>query len=226
MPGTLGLLTHAEAVRAAFLAAVVAVPLAAFGPPGGDMPAHLYRTMLVEDGVLVWDNLWYGGHYPLASYSLLYYLPATVFGNLPLAVAAVILSAALFASVCRQEWGARAAWPARVFAVLASGSIFTGTYTYALGLAALLGAIRALQALGASHDVALVSFDEVPMGDALAPAVTVIAQDPVASGRRAAELLFSRVDGFAGVSRTVVLPTRLIERGSGEIPAPAAQGAA
>jgi LacI family transcriptional regulator len=89
-----------------------------------------------------------------------------------------------------------------------------------------IGAIRALQALGASHDVALVSFDEVPMGDALAPAVTVIAQDPVASGRRAAELLFSRVDGFAGVSRTVVLPTRLIERGSGEIPAPAAQGAA
>jgi hypothetical protein len=140
------LLTHAEAVRAAFLAAVVAVPLAAFGPPGGDMPAHLYRTMLVEDGVLVWDNLWYGGHYPLASYSLLYYLPAMVVGNLPLAVAAVILSAALFASVCRQEWGARAAWPARVFAVLASGSIFTGTYTYALGVAALLGAIRALQA--------------------------------------------------------------------------------
>src|ERR687897_950770 len=146
MPGTLGLLRHAEALRAVILAAVVAVPLAVFGPPGGDMPAHLYRTMLVEDGVLVWDNLWYGGHYPLASYSLLYYLPATVFGNLPLAVAAVILSAALFASICRQEWGARAAWPARVFAVLASGSIFTGTYTYALGLAALLGAIRALQA--------------------------------------------------------------------------------
>jgi hypothetical protein len=145
-PGTLGSLAYAEPVRAAFLAAVVAVPLTAFGPSGGDMPAHLYRTMLVEDGVLVWDNLWYGGHYPLASYSLLYYLPATLVGNLPLAVAAVILSAALFASICRQEWGARALWPARVFAVLASGSIFTGTYTYALGLAALLAAIRALQA--------------------------------------------------------------------------------
>jgi hypothetical protein len=133
-------------VRAALLATVVAVPLAAFGPPGGDLPAHLYRTMLVEEGVLVWDNLWYGGHYPLASYSLLYYLPATVFGNLPLAVAAVILSAALFASICRLEWGAQAVWPARVFSVLASGPIFTGTYTYALGLAALLAAIRALQA--------------------------------------------------------------------------------
>jgi hypothetical protein len=110
------------------------------------MPAHLYRTMLVDEGVLVWDNLWYGGHYPLASYSLLYYLPATVFGNVPLAVAAVIVSAALFASICEGEWGPSAVWPARVFAVLASGPIFTGTYTYALGLLALLAALRLLQA--------------------------------------------------------------------------------
>src|SRR5688500_7482262 len=90
MPGTLGSLASAEPVRAALLAAAVALPLAVFGPTGGDLPAHLYRTMLVEDGVFVWDNLWYGGHYPLASYSLLYYLPATLFGNTPLAVAAVI----------------------------------------------------------------------------------------------------------------------------------------
>src|SRR5687768_704369 len=146
MPGTLGSLASAEPVRAALIAAAVALPLSVFGPPGGDLPAHLYRTMLVEDGVFVWDNLWYGGHYPLASYSLLYYLPATLFGNTPLAVGAVIGSAALFASICGREWGALAVWPARVFAVLASGPIFTGTYTYALGLLALLGAIRALQA--------------------------------------------------------------------------------
>ncbi len=132
-------------MRAALIAAAVALPLAVFGPPGGDLPAHLYRTMLVEDGVFVWDNLWYGGHYPLASYSLLYYLPATLFGNTPLAVAAVVGSAALFAAICEREWGALAVWPTRVFAVLASGPIFTGTYTYALGLVALLGAIRALQ---------------------------------------------------------------------------------
>jgi hypothetical protein len=145
MPGTLGPLASAEPVRGAFLAALVAVPLAVFGPPGGDMPAHLYRTLLVEEGVLVWDNFWYGGHYPLASYSLLYYLPATFFGNEPLAVAAAIVSAVLFASICEREWGSRAIWPSRVFAVLAAGPIFTGTYTYALGLAALLAAIRLLQ---------------------------------------------------------------------------------
>jgi LacI family transcriptional regulator len=55
------------------------------------------------------------------------------------------------------------------------------------------------------------------MGDVLQPAVTVVAQDPRASGQRAAELLFERVDGHAGPSRTVVVPTTLIPRGSGEI---------
>jgi hypothetical protein len=146
MPGTLGSLAAVESVRCALIAALVAVPLAVVGPPGGDMPAHVYRTMLVEDGVLVWDNFWYGGHYPLASYSLLYYLPATVFGSELLAVVAAIASAALFASIGEREWGEPAIWPARVFALLAAGPIFTGTYTYALGLAGALAAIRALQA--------------------------------------------------------------------------------
>ena len=146
MPGTLGSLASTEAFRCAVIAALVSLPLALFGPSGGDAPAHLYRTFLVEQGVFVWDNYWYGGHYPLASYSLLYYLPATVFGNESLAVAAAIVSAALFASIAVREWGRRAVWPGRVFAVLAAGPIFTGTYTYALGLAALLASIWALQA--------------------------------------------------------------------------------
>jgi LacI family transcriptional regulator len=34
----------------------------------------------------------------------------------------------------------------------------------------------------------------------------------------AAELLFSQLDGHEGPSRHVVLPTPLIERGSGELP--------
>jgi LacI family transcriptional regulator len=80
-----------------------------------------------------------------------------------------------------------------------------------------IGAIRALRALGRAHDVALVGFDDIPMGDVLEPAVTVVAQEPLVSGRRAAELLFERVDGHAGPTRTVVVPTTLIPRGSGEI---------
>ena len=123
----------------------MAVPLAVFGPPGGDAPAHLYRTELVRDGVLVWDNLWFAGHYPLASYSLLYYFPAALLGNVPLAVAAVVLSSALFATVVRHEWGRDGFWPGVAFAVAAAGPIFTGTYPYAVGVVFALAALRALQ---------------------------------------------------------------------------------
>jgi hypothetical protein len=139
-------LTRVETVRVALIAAVPAVLLVLLGPPGGDVPAHLYRTLLVREGVFLWDNLWYGGQYPLVSYSLLYYLPAAVVGNVPLVVGAVLLSAVLFATICTREWGVAALWPARVFGVLSAGPLFTGTYSYALGLAALLGTLRALQA--------------------------------------------------------------------------------
>lgn len=80
-----------------------------------------------------------------------------------------------------------------------------------------IGAIHALRELGMRHDVALVGFDDVPLSDTLEPAVTVVAQDPRAIGRRGAELLFDRLDGSAAPTRRVVVPTRLIARGSGEI---------
>jgi hypothetical protein len=134
-----------EILIAGGVACIGAALLVVLAPPTGDAPAHLYRTLLVREGVFVWDNLWYGGHYPLASYSLLYYLPAALVGNLPLVFAAVVLSAVLFASIVEREWGAAAHWPARAFAVLAAGPIFVGTYSYALGLAAGLGALRSLQ---------------------------------------------------------------------------------
>ena len=134
-----------ELVLAGALACVGSALLVILAPPTGDAPAHLYRTLLVREGVFVWDNLWYGGHYPLASYSLLYYVPAALVGNLPLVFGAVVLSAVLFASLVEREWGAAGIWPARTFGVLAAGPIFVGTYSYALGLAAGLGALCALQ---------------------------------------------------------------------------------
>jgi LacI family transcriptional regulator len=80
-----------------------------------------------------------------------------------------------------------------------------------------IGAIRTLRDLGLQHKVGLVGFDDVVLGDMLEPGITVIAQDPYALGRRAAELLFFRLGGFDGESREVVLPTRLVARGSGEL---------
>jgi len=84
-----------------------------------------------------------------------------------------------------------------------------------------VGALRALRARGLQHRVALVGFDDVPLADLLDPGVTVVAQQPALLGRHAATLLFDRIDGYGGASRSVVVPTRLIERGSGELPPPA-----
>jgi LacI family transcriptional regulator len=80
-----------------------------------------------------------------------------------------------------------------------------------------IGAMLALRELGLQHEIALVGFDDVTLGNMVDPGVTVIGQDPNALGRRAAELLFRRLKGFDGPSELVVLPTELIQRGSGEI---------
>ncbi len=64
---------------------------------------------------------------------------------------------------------------------------------------------------------ALVGFDDFELAEALVPAVTVIAQDPAALGARSAELLFSRLAGDRRPPQRVVLPVRLVARGSGEL---------
>ena len=81
-----------------------------------------------------------------------------------------------------------------------------------------VGALRTLHRLELQHEVPLVSFDDVPLGDIVEPGVTAVMQDPYAMGREAAELLFSRLDGYDGPSRRRVLETKLVERGSGRIP--------
>ncbi len=124
---------------------VIAALVLVLGPAPGDAPAHLYRTLLVRHGALVWDNFWYAGTYPLASYSLLYYLPAAVIGNVPLVFAAAVGSTMLFLVIALREWGVAALWPARVFGVLAAAPMFTGLYAYSLGFTAMLGTLRAVQ---------------------------------------------------------------------------------
>ena len=134
-----------ELLLGAALTAAFAALVHAVGPAPGDAPVHLYRTFLVRDGALVWDNFWYAGTYPLASYSLLYYLPAALVGNLPLVFAGAVASTVLFASIALREWGRFALWPSRVFGVLAAAPMFTGLYAYSLGFAAMLGTLKLLQ---------------------------------------------------------------------------------
>jgi LacI family transcriptional regulator len=80
-----------------------------------------------------------------------------------------------------------------------------------------IGALRALHALELQHRVALVGFDDIELAEVLQPAVTVVAQDPAAIGRKAAEILFARFDGDVGDPVEVIVPTPLLARGSGEI---------
>jgi LacI family transcriptional regulator len=70
---------------------------------------------------------------------------------------------------------------------------------------------------GVADRFALVGFDDFPLSDKLVPPVTVVSQDPAALGRTAAQLLFGRIDGDGSAARSVVLSTRFVERGSGEL---------
>jgi len=80
-----------------------------------------------------------------------------------------------------------------------------------------IGVVKALRQLGLQDRVALVGFDDFLLADALVPGTTVITQDVEQLGRMATELLFARLDGDDSPSRTHVVPTGMIVRGSGEI---------
>ena len=83
-----------------------------------------------------------------------------------------------------------------------------------------MGAIDALHGRDGGYgpdSVALVGFDEFALADKVSPPVTVVAQDPVLLGATAAQMLFARIAGDTSPPREVVLTTRLVIRGSGEI---------
>lgn len=80
-----------------------------------------------------------------------------------------------------------------------------------------IGAVRALRRLDAQNRVALVGFDDFLLADMVSPGITVVAQDPTAMGRIAAELLFARILGEDGPPQTRLVPATLVRRGSGEI---------
>ncbi|MGD0068830.1 MAG: LacI family DNA-binding transcriptional regulator [Streptosporangiaceae bacterium] len=100
----------------------------------------------------------------------------------------------------------------RLEAPNAPTAVFSSTILCTMSL------VLALQRAGRT-DIALVGFGDIPMAAALAPAVTVLDQDPAGLGRIAVERLVQRIeDPHAPVRRRTVLPVHLIPRGSGELP--------
>ena len=81
-----------------------------------------------------------------------------------------------------------------------------------------LGVLEAVHQAHLQHTVAHVGFDDVPLGPLLDPGVTVMAQDPTGIGTLAAERLVARMNGDTSPAEVHTVATKLIVRGSGELP--------
>jgi LacI family transcriptional regulator len=79
-----------------------------------------------------------------------------------------------------------------------------------------LGVVPALHSAGRT-DIALVSFGDFPMADALSPAVTVVDHPGREVGRAAAARLLARLDQPGLPVQRIQVPTGIVERGSGEL---------
>jgi LacI family transcriptional regulator len=86
------------------------------------------------------------------------------------------------------------------------------------------GVVHALHSIGRT-DLAMVSFGDFPLAGTLDPGVTCVDQDPrligeVATARLLARLGFGDSPLATQAGERVVVPTKLVERGSGEIEVP------
>jgi LacI family transcriptional regulator len=77
-----------------------------------------------------------------------------------------------------------------------------------------------IRAVAEPGRLAVVGFGDFPLADLVSPPVTVLSYDAMAIGRTAGELLVRRLAGEQAPPRTVLVPVRLIERGSAEFPPP------
>jgi LacI family transcriptional regulator len=96
------------------------------------------------------------------------------------------------------------------------------TAVFCVALVHALGAMRRALDLGVRvpEDVSIVAFDDAPVADYLATALTTVRMPHAAMGRRAAELLLGSLDGEPPPSLTVIdHPPELIVRNSTAAPA-------
>ena len=96
------------------------------------------------------------------------------------------------------------------------------TALFAANILTALGALRAIEDLGLRipEDVAVIGFDDFELAHVLRPRFTLVRQPAAELGRRAAEMLFDRLDGRGRPEpRRLVLPTELVVRESCGCPA-------
>lgn len=80
----------------------------------------------------------------------------------------------------------------------------------------LIAAVRHLEVRGlrVPEDMAVVGFDDFEWADTFRPRLTTVAQDCLAQGRLAVDLLLERVNGTTGTPRTVRVPATVMHRES------------
>jgi hypothetical protein len=135
-----------EALAASGAAAILSALLVWIGPPGSDFAAHAYqRALFIQHGFGLWNNFWYAGRYSFVTYSLLYYPLAALLGIRLLAVATISTAALAFAVIVLSQWGTKARWSSRTFAVVWAATVLSAAFPFALGAALALLAISVLQ---------------------------------------------------------------------------------
>jgi hypothetical protein len=114
-------------------------------PDSADHAAQVFRSgLFAHDGIVTWDNFWFGGHH-LPGYGILLPLLSALVGPRLVGVLAAIVAALLYSGIAYQRFGDRARLGVIWFATATSISLFTGRLTFALGVAVALGAVLAMQ---------------------------------------------------------------------------------
>jgi hypothetical protein len=127
------------------IASGLALAAVLFGWRGSDLPAQVFRSELVrDDGFVVWNSQWFGGH-PVLTYSVLSPILGALTGPIALGAISGILSAVLFERILRFAYGHTAWIGAFWFAMGTVTNLIVGRVTFALGVMFGLVAVYALQ---------------------------------------------------------------------------------
>jgi hypothetical protein len=136
---------HWSTIVAPAVAGILAVITVLMRWRGSDLPAHFFRVGLVErDGLVGWNNYWFGGHHTLG-YGVLFPVLGSLVGIWTVAVASAALSALLVDILIRRATGHPCWWASLWFAVGTMTNVAIGRLPFALGLVVALGALVAAQ---------------------------------------------------------------------------------
>jgi hypothetical protein len=114
-------------------------------PDSADHAAQVFRSgLFAHEGIVTWDNFWFGGHH-LPGYGILLPILSSFIGTRLVGVLASIAAALLFSGIAYRRFGDRARLGVIWFATATSISLFTGRLTFALGVAVALCAVHAAQ---------------------------------------------------------------------------------